>query len=97
MIHERKRPLIVGLVATTDRIQQVRQNRVLELNAADQGSSYADRASIAEELAQARKLSSRHGWPLIDVTRKSIEETAAAILALHAKHVSKNSEAGEPE
>ncbi|MEM9331722.1 MAG: pyruvate, water dikinase regulatory protein [Pseudomonadota bacterium] len=83
-----KHPLIVTLIASTDRIQQVRQNRLLELNAATYSASYADRASIADELAQARKLSKRHGWPLIDVSRKSIEETAAAILALHAKHVS---------
>ncbi len=82
-----KKPLIVTLIASTDRIQQVRQNRLLELNAADQGAAYTDRASIAEELAQARKLSARHGWPLIDVSRKSIEETAAAILALHSKHI----------
>ena len=80
-------PLIVTLIASTDRIQQVRQNRLLELNAADHSASYADRASIAEELAQARKLSTKHGWPLLDVTRKSIEETAAAVLALHAKHL----------
>ncbi|MGI9351608.1 MAG: pyruvate, water dikinase regulatory protein [Rhizobiaceae bacterium] len=79
-------PLIVTLIASTDRIQQVRQNRLLELNAVEHSASYADRASIAEELAQARRLSTKHGWPLLDVTRKSIEETAAAVLALHAKH-----------
>ena len=81
-----KKPLIVALIATTDRIQQVRQNRLLELNATGYSDTYADRASIAEELAAARKLCARHGWPTIDVSRKSIEETAAAILALHAQH-----------
>ncbi len=81
-----KNPLIVTLVATTDRIQQVRQNRLLELNASEHSSSYADRAAIADELAQARRMSQKHNWPLIDVTRKSIEETAAAIMALQAKH-----------
>jgi len=81
------RPLVVALVASTDRIQQVRQNRLLELNASTHSSEYADRATIAEELAGTRKLCARHGWPIIDVTRKSIEETAAAILALHAKHL----------
>ena len=84
-----KKPLIVALIATTDRIQQVRQNRLLGLNAGDHNSTYADRASIAEELASARKLCKRHGWPMIDVSRKSIEETAAAILALHSKHQEK--------
>lgn len=82
-----KKPLVVALIATTDRIQQVRQNRLLELNAEGHDSSYADRASIAEELATTRKLCASQNWPMIDVSRKSIEETAAAILALHAKHV----------
>lgn len=89
-ILDAKRPLIVALIASTDRIQQVRQNRLLELNASGYSEGYADRASIAEELASARKLCNRHGWPMIDVSRKSIEETAAAILALHAKHIGKN-------
>ncbi len=82
-----KRPLIVTLIASTDRIQQVRQNRLLELNASVHSASYADRASIAEELVTARKLSAKHNWPLVDVSRKSIEEAAARILALHAKHI----------
>ena len=82
-----KHPLVVALIASTDRIQQVRQNRLLELNASSYSESYADRATIAEELASARKLCTRHGWDMIDVTRRSIEETAAAILSLHAKHV----------
>ena len=89
-----EKPLIVALIATTDRIQQVRQNRLLELNAADASSSYANRAQIAEELASARKLCKRHDWPMIDVSRKSIEETAAAILALYSKHVAKRKSAG---
>ena len=92
---EAKYPLIVGLVATTSRIQQVRQNRLLELNATEYSSDYADRAYIAEELKAARNLCSRNNWPMIDVTRKSIEETAASILALHAKHVAnRGAEAG---
>ncbi len=90
-----KKPLIVALIATTDRIQQVRQNRLLELNAAETGSTYADRASIADELAASRKLCARHNWPMIDVSRKSIEETAAAILALHARHISDLKSGGE--
>jgi regulator of PEP synthase PpsR (kinase-PPPase family) len=83
-----KHPLIVTLVASTDRIQQVRQNRLLELNASAHSSSYADRASIAEELVNARKLSAKHNWPLVDVSRKSIEEASAKILALLDAHLS---------
>jgi len=77
-----ERPLIVALVASTDRIYQVRHNRLLGLNAADEVTPYTDRASIAEELANTRKLCALHKWPTIDVSRKSIEETAAAILTL---------------
>ena len=84
-----KRPLIVTLIASTDRIQQVRQNRLLELNASVHSASYADRASIAEELVNARKLSAKYDWPLVDVSRKSIEEASARIMALLGKHNAK--------
>lgn len=76
------KPLIVGLVASPERIVQIRQNRLLSLKA-DDNSAYVDRSAVAEEIAFTRKLCARHGWPTIDVTRRSIEETAAAILALH--------------
>jgi regulator of PEP synthase PpsR (kinase-PPPase family) len=78
-----KHPLVVGLTASPERIAQLRENRVLSLNAAAHGTEYVDRAAIADEIAFARKLCARHGWPIIDVSRRSIEETAAAILALH--------------
>ena len=77
-----KGPLVVGLTASAERIVQLRENRVLSLNAAAHSETYVDKAAIAAEIAFARKLCARHGWPIIDVTRRSIEETAAAILAL---------------
>jgi len=80
-----RRPLIVGLIATAERISHVRQNRILGSSAGYQAESYADRSIIAEELAHARKICTRHGWPMIDVSRRSIEETAAAILALRSR------------
>jgi [pyruvate, water dikinase]-phosphate phosphotransferase / [pyruvate, water dikinase] kinase len=79
------RPLIVGLIATSDRISQVRENRILGTTVGYDRSEYVDRASITEELKYARSLCARNNWPLIDVTRRSIEETAAAILALRPK------------
>ncbi|SIQ79209.1 hypothetical protein SAMN05880561_104397 [Rhizobium sp. RU33A] len=79
------RPLIVGLIATSDRISQVRENRVLGATTGYDRSEYVDRASITEELKYARSLCARNNWPLIDVTRRSIEETAAAIVALRPK------------
>jgi regulator of PEP synthase PpsR (kinase-PPPase family) len=72
---------VVGLVASTERIAQVRQNRVIE-HAHGHLDDYVDREAIAAEIAQTRALCARHGWPIIDVTRRSIEETAAAIIRL---------------
>jgi len=75
-------PLVVGLVASPERIVQIRQNRLLSLNDKD-NTAYVDRLAVADEIAFTRKLCAKNGWPTIDVTRRSIEETAAAILALH--------------
>lgn len=77
-----KKPLIVGLVASPERIVEIRQNRLLGLNAVDSAGSYTDRDAVREEITFARRLCSRNGWPVIDVTRRSIEETAANIMAL---------------
>ena len=74
-------PLIVGLFATPERIVQIRQNRLLGLKAHREDDQYIDRAAVAEEIAASRRLCAKHNWPLIDVTRRSIEETAAAVLA----------------
>ena len=78
-------PLIVGLVATPERIVQIRQNRLLSLNASDE-TTYVDRTSVAEEIANSRRVFQRNNWPVIDVTRRSIEETAAAIIDLYKTH-----------
>ncbi|MGI9405587.1 MAG: pyruvate, water dikinase regulatory protein [Hyphomicrobiaceae bacterium] len=82
---ERTSAFIVCLVASAERISQIRRNRVLTLADKDL-SGYVDKALIAEEIAESRKLCSRHDWPVIDVTRRSIEETAAAILQLYMEH-----------
>ncbi len=76
-------PLVVGLIASPERIIALRENRILSLNAARPNLAYVDKASVADEIAFTRKLCTRHSWPVIDVTRRSIEETAAAIMALH--------------
>jgi regulator of PEP synthase PpsR (kinase-PPPase family) len=81
-IERLKHPLIVGLYASPERVVQIRQNRLLSLKAHRDDDKYIDREAVAEEIAASRRLCAKHGWPLIDVTRRSIEETAAAILAL---------------
>lgn len=80
-----RHPLIVGLVASAERIAHVRENRLLGIGSVYSSQLYTDRTEIARELGYARRLLTRHGWPIIDVTRRSIEETAAAIMALRAK------------
>lgn len=81
-----KRPLVVGLVASAERIQHIRQNRVLSFNPTDHATDYVDRAAIVQEIAMSRRICLENSWPMIDVTRRSIEETAAAILALYSQH-----------
>ena len=77
-----KKPLVVSLHATPERLIQVRQNRLLSMGAETGNDDYIDRQSVTDEVAYARKLSAKFGWAQLDVTRRSIEETAAAILKL---------------
>jgi regulator of PEP synthase PpsR (kinase-PPPase family) len=83
-VEELSQPMIVGLYASPERIVQIRQNRLLGLNVHQDDDQYIDRKAVAEEVAFSRKLYARHNWPSIDVTRRSIEETAAAVLSLLA-------------
>jgi regulator of PEP synthase PpsR (kinase-PPPase family) len=78
------KPLVVGLFASPERIVQIRQNRLLGLKAHRDDDQYIDRQAVAEEIAFSRRLCAANNWPLIDVTRRSIEETAAAVMALLA-------------
>ncbi|MBS7533723.1 kinase/pyrophosphorylase [Ancylobacter sonchi] len=83
---ELRRPLVVGLVASAERVVEIRRNRLMGLNAGQSNDSYIDRDSVAEEIAFSRRLCARNDWPVIDVTRRSIEETAAAIIGLLQEH-----------
>ncbi len=80
-----RNPLVVGLLASPERIVQIREKRLLSLNA-NPDSPYVDRLLVADEVARARKICATHGWPMIDVTHRSIEETAAAIIDLYKVH-----------
>ena len=84
-VEKLKNPLVVGLFATPERIVQIRQNRLLGLKVEHENDQYVDRDAVTAEIAASRKLCSRHNWPVIDVTRRSIEETAAAVLAYLAE------------
>ena len=80
------KPMYVGLIASSDRLMQLRRSR---LKAGEKGASihieenrYLDVEEIDKEIKKARRLYSKKGWPVIDVTKRSIEETAAEIMAL---------------
>ncbi|HEV2082329.1 MAG TPA: pyruvate, water dikinase regulatory protein [Brevundimonas sp.] len=76
-----KRPLVVGLTVSPDRLVQIRRNRLEGLNA-DRASAYVDHDAVRDETIRARRAFERRGWPVIDVTRRSVEETAAAVVNL---------------
>lgn len=85
-LFELKNALIVGLTVSPDRLIQIRRNRLLSLNE-KRDSTYIDADSVRDEVVQARRLYEKHGWPVIDVTRRSVEETAASVLnLLHGGH-----------
>lgn len=83
-LHEITHPLIVGLIVNPERLLHIRRNRLLSLHETTE-TDYVDLEAIRAELVVARKLFAEKGWPVIDVTRRSIEETAAAVLALHSR------------
>ncbi len=74
-----KNPLVVGLTVSPDRLVQIRRNRIDGLNASHT-SAYTDQEAVRDETVKARRAFERRGWPVIDVTRRSVEETAAAII-----------------
>jgi hypothetical protein len=86
-------PLVVGLTISPEPLVQIRMNRLRQLHLENQRRTsaafegdYAELERVRAELIYARRLFARHGWPVIDVTRRSVEETAAAIFQLlHAR------------
>ena len=73
--------LVVGLTNDPKRLSQVRRTRQVAMADTD-NQTYADVDQITEEIRNARRLFSEQGWPVIDVTRRSVEETAAAVIQL---------------
>lgn len=89
ILEDLKKPLVVGLTIGADRLQQIRRTRLHSLKQEDD-TNYADGEQIQQEIDASRKLFSRHRWPVIDVTKRSVEETAATILQYHQKHKEKH-------
>jgi len=83
-IENLKKPLVVGLTCDPTALVQVRRNRLRMINNTED-TSYTDTETVKAEVAEARKLFTRHGWPVLDVSRRSIEETAAAVMQMIAE------------
>jgi [pyruvate, water dikinase]-phosphate phosphotransferase / [pyruvate, water dikinase] kinase len=80
-LYSLKHPLVVGLFTSAERLIQVRRNRLLSLNQMPE-TDYVDQDAVAREVALARRMFADNGWPVIDMTRRSIEEASAAIINL---------------
>jgi regulator of PEP synthase PpsR (kinase-PPPase family) len=87
-LFELRHPLVVGLTANPERLIQIRRNRLLSLNQSPE-TDYVDMEAVNAELAFARRMFADQGWPVIDVTRRSIEETAVAIVRLCTERLEK--------
>jgi regulator of PEP synthase PpsR (kinase-PPPase family) len=97
MLFKPGRALIVGLTEDPARLVEVRKNRMRIQNSAQTTSDYTDIDKVREEVAEAKRMFARQGWPVIDVTRRSIEETAAAVLQLLSQRSRQHEEgAGGP-
>lgn len=83
---EAKNPLIVGLTTDAKRLIEIRRVRLTSLHEQSE-TAYVDPSQVKEELTQARRFFSRQGWPVVDVTRRSIEESAAAIMTLYNRRL----------
>jgi regulator of PEP synthase PpsR (kinase-PPPase family) len=85
-----KKPLVVGLWVSPDRLVQVRRNRLASMGEG-RDTDYIDLDTVREEINATRRLFEQNDWPSIDVSRRSIEETAAAVMNL----LSERQERGE--
>jgi regulator of PEP synthase PpsR (kinase-PPPase family) len=81
ILFQLKHPVVIGLVTSAERLIQVRRNRLLSLNQSPD-TDYVDEEKVRAEVAHARRMFADNGWPVLDVTRRSIEESAAAIINL---------------
>lgn len=88
------KPLVVGLTVHPNRLVQIRRNRLLMLRE-DAETSYIDGERVEREVREARRFFLSKNWPVIDVTRRSIEETAAAIIQLYEQRTEQQTGASE--
>ena len=88
-LYRLKNTIIIGLTTSPDRLVQVRRNRLLSLKQAPE-TDYVDHERVKAEVAFARRIFADNDWPVIDVTRRSIEESAASILNIVSDRTNKD-------
>ena len=81
LIEIAKKTCVVGLVCDASRLSDVRRNRIHSMNE-DRPVDYTNEKKILSELENSKEIFKKYNWPIIDVTRKSVEETAASILKI---------------
>ena len=81
IIKSSKKTCKIGLVCDAERLSDVRRNRIQSMHE-DRPGDYTDEKKIIDELESSKKLFKKYNWPIIDVTRKSVEETAASIIKI---------------
>ncbi len=86
-----KGPLIVGLTIDIERLLQIRKTRLQTLSS-DEFTNYVDKEEVEREIDASKRLYREQGWPMIDVTRRSVEETAALIIQMRQKQIAKRAQ-----
>lgn len=79
------KPMVIGLTISSDRLVQIRKTRLQSLKE-DKDTNYVDMEQVEAEILESRKLFQKNKWPVIDVTRRSVEETAATIIQHFQRH-----------
>jgi regulator of PEP synthase PpsR (kinase-PPPase family) len=80
-----KRPCVIGLTSEAERLVDIRKNRMSTLKET-KSTNYTNINKIRSEVDEAKKTFKKYNWPTIDVTRKSVEETAASIIKIYEIH-----------
>ena len=81
LIENCKKTCVIGFICDVTRLSDVRRNRVQSMHENRPGD-YTNKEEILNELENSKKLFKKYNWPVIDVTRKSVEETAASIIKI---------------
>jgi len=75
-----KSPTVVALITSAQTLVEIRRKRSLELGLKDKETDYINVHKVEEEIIAAKRIFANRGWPVIDITRRSVEETASAIM-----------------